>query len=266
MRIAIIGCGNMGTALARRLSKDHQLVLHDRDPVWTEGLAKEIYAQACQHIRDVVHEADIVILAVKPEHLQEVADQIAPALESKQILVSLLAGIPLDDLKSFFPSAKLVRMMPNIAAGYGEGVIGLAASEKIDGELKGELGKTFQPLGKIYWLNEEKMNALTSLTGSGPAFVFVMIESMIEAGIAMGFSAADAKQLVMHMIEGSLTVMKETKKHPSELKWQIASPSGTTIEGLIQLEDDGLRRAILNTFLASYHRAEEISFENRFNP
>lgn len=258
MRIAIIGCGNMGTAMAQSLSKEHELFLHDRDPVWTEGLQKEGFGKSYHQICDAIHNADMVILAVKPDHLEEVADQISSSMKEEQILVSLLAGVTLETIKSYFPTPMLVRMMPNLAATHGEGVIGLVNASHMSKEHKTEISHVFKPLGKLYWLPETKMDALTALTGSGPAFLFAIIESMVEAGVAMGFSAQDAQELILQMIKGSITLLQESKKHPAELKWRIASPGGTTIAGLLELEKSNLRSAVIQPFLASYKRAKEI--------
>jgi len=255
MRIAIIGCGNMGTALAQRLSKGNELFLHGRDPVWTEGLEKDGFGRSCRQIRDAIHQAEMVILAVKPDHLEEVADQISSSMKAEQILVSVLAGVTLETLKSYFPTPQLVRMMPNLSVTQGEGVIGLVSESH---QQQAELSKLFKPLGKLYWLPEEKIDALTALTGSGPAFLFAIIESMVEAGVAMGFSAQVAQEMVIQMIKGSVTLLEETKKHPAELKWRIASPGGTTIAGLVELERSNLRSAVIEPFLAAYNRAKGI--------
>ena len=150
-------------------------------------------------------------------------------------------------------------MMPNLPLVYGMGVIGLSSSNKIKNEDKEHLTKMFGSLGKIYWLPEEKIDALTALAGSGPAFFLVMVEAMIDAGIAMGFTAADAQGLIYQMLRGSLTLLEQTSKHPGELKWQIASPQGTTIAGLKRLEELALRGGIMNTFLAAYDRAKKLS-------
>ena len=179
-------------------------------------------------------------------------------LKKGQVIISLLAGIPIVTLKESFPRATILRMMPNLALIYGKGVIGVSSNEKISKKNKESLTKVLESLGKVYWLSEDKINALTALTSSGPAFFFVMMEAMIDAGIAMGFSAQEAQDLIHHMLQGSLTLLEKTSKHPGELKWQIASPQGTTIAGLKKLEELALRGGIINTFLAAYDRANEL--------
>ena len=150
--------------------------------------------------------------------------------------------------------------MPNLALIYGEGVIGLSSDENIPQKNKEDLTKAFELLGKIHWLSEDKINALTALTGSGPAFFFVMVEAMVDAGIAMGFTAHTAQDLIYQMLQGSLTLLEKTSKHPGELKWQIASPQGTTIAGLKTLEELAIRGGIMNTFLSAYDRANKLFF------
>lgn len=258
-KIAIIGCGNMGRGLAQRLSKTSQLSFYDRNSEKTNKLEQEGYGKAYTDIEQALKDAELVILAVKPQNLKEAANLIGNKLKNSQTVVSLLTGTSIDLLKSFFPNVSIVRMMPNMALIYGEGVIGLASDEKMPKKDKDYLTKIFESLGAIYWLPEDKINALTALTGSGPAFLFMMVEAMIDAGIAMGFSAKDAQGLVYQMVRGGLTLLEKTEKHPGELRWQIASPQGTTIAGIKRLEELALRGGVMNTFLAAYECANKLS-------
>lgn len=259
MHIAIIGCGNMGTGIAKSLHTYHQLTLYDHYPATAQALARQVPAIACQELLSAVEEADLIILAVKPQNLTDVAEQLAPLLKPHQILVSLLAGISYSSLKQVFPHSIIVRMMPNLALIHGKGVIGLVENPLLSEKQKLLLQALFEPLGTVYWLPESKVDALTALTGSGPAFIFVLVEAIIEAGIYMGFKASDAKSLTLQMLKGSLALLEESDKHPGELKWQITSPGGTTIEGLKTLEDYAVRSGIIHTFLASYNRTKNMS-------
>lgn len=262
MKMTIIGCGNMGKGLAERLSATNQLYLYDHHVEKAEILEQEGYGKACRDIKEAFDHSEIVILAVKPQNFKEVAILIGKELKKEQIVISLLAGTSVEILKRSFPGVVIVRMMPNLALIYGKGVIGLSSDEKMLKKDKESLTKIFESLGKVYWLTEDKINALTALTGSGPAFFFVMIEAMIDAGIAMGFSAIDAQDLIHQMLQGSLTLLEKTSKHPGELKWQITSPQGTTISGLKKLEELALRGGIMNTFLAAYDRANQLSLDS----
>ena len=258
MQIAIIGCGNMGKALGQRLSQGNQLFFYDHHREKAEHLAKEGYGKACKDVSDALRPSEMILVAVKPQNLKQAAALIKNALRDNQVIVSLLAGTPISALRGHLPTAHIVRMMPNLALLHGEGVIGLSSDETVWAE---HLTKIFEPLGKVYWLPEEKMDALTALTGSGPAFFFTMVEAMIDAGIAMGFTVSDARGLVCQMLQGSLTLLEKTLMHPGDLKWQIASPQGTTIAGLRKLEELALRGGIMNTFLAAYEHGCKLSLQ-----
>lgn len=260
MKIAIIGCGNMGRGLAQRLSTAHQLFLYDRNIEKSAILAQEGYGKGCKNLQEVIDSSELVILAIKPQNLKESAPLISQNLNENQMIISLLAGTPLSTLKNYFPHSQIIRMMPNLALIHGEGIIGLSHHGKISKEVLDNLTNTFELLGKVYWLQEDKIDAITSLAGSGPAFIFTMIEAMIDAGIAMGFNVKEAQGIVFQMIKGSLTLLEKSNKHPGELKWQIASPEGTTIAGLKKLEEQSLRSGIIHTFLAAYERSKQLSF------
>lgn len=260
MQISIIGCGNMGSSLASRLSQSNQLFLYDHNNGKSESLSQKGYGKACKDILEALRSSEMIIIAVKPQDLKQVAELIKTHLKDSQTVVSLLAGTTIATLKQYFPSVRIVRMMPNLPIVYGEGVIGMTLGKKNKSDDK-HLTKVFESLGKIYWIPEEKMDALTALAGSGPAFFFSMIEGMVEAGIAMGFTSSDAQSLTYQMLRGSLTLLEQTSKHPGELKWQITSPQGTTIAGLKRLEELAVRGGIMNTFLAAYDRANQLSHE-----
>lgn len=249
----------MGNALALRLSSTQELQFYDHHEEKANHLAQAGYGKAFKNILDAIHLSEMIILAVKPQNLQEVAELINDHIQKNQVIVSLLAGISLNALRQSFPQREVVRMMPNLPIIYGEGVIGLSVNDHLKEIEKDHLMAIFKPLGTIYWLPEEKFEALTALAGSGPAFFFVMVEAMVDAGIAMGFNSKDAQGVVYQMLQGSLTLLEKTRKHPGELKWQVTSPKGTTISGLRVLEEHALRGAIINTFLATYNRAKDMS-------
>jgi pyrroline-5-carboxylate reductase len=259
MRIAIIGCGNMGTGLAEQLGPFHQLSLYDHDWNKAQELAQKVNGEAYQHLLEAVEKAQFILLAIKPQNLKEFSQLLGNHLKSDQLIVSLLAGTPLAVLKHYLENAILVRMMPNLALCYGMGVIGLVDSPDLSIELKKELQDFLSPLGLIYWLKEHQVDSLTSLTGSGPAFIFILIEAMIEAGVAMGFQPKDAQKLILQMLQGCVTLLEKTEQHPAELKWKIASPSGTTIAGIRMMEKQNVRSGLIETFLATHQRALEIA-------
>ncbi len=251
MKIGILGCGNMGQALAKVLSSKNHLFFYDHNYEKGEFLMEEGFGQACKTTGDLLKSAEMIILAIKPQNLREVAAEMRHQLHREQTIVSVLAGTTIDMLKSCFPVGKIVRIMPNLAVAYGEGIVGLSSEEVVDASI-------FQRLGKVMWLPEEKMDALTALGGSGPAFFFVMIEAMVDAAIEIGFTAGEAQQLVYQMVKGGLTLLEKTGRGPCELKRQIASPGGTTLAGLKKLEEGEVGNAIRGAFLAAIARANEI--------
>jgi pyrroline-5-carboxylate reductase len=259
MKITIIGCGTMGKGFAQRLSASCTLFFYDRHVEKAEYLQQKGYGKACHRVEDALEQSEVIILAVKPQGFAEVAKLIDRKPPANQMLISLLTGIPIARIEERFPHHRVIRMMPNLALIYGEGLIGLTTGIQLTKKEKKQLLEICGPLGKVYWLEETKINAFTALAGSGPAFVFTLIESMVDAGIAMGFSAKDAQEIVQQMIKGSLHLLDNSGQHPGELKWQIASPGGTTIAGLRTLEELGVRGGIINTFFSAYERANELS-------
>ncbi|MDF2550581.1 MAG: proC [Chlamydiales bacterium] len=257
-KLGIIGCGNLGRQLAKRLAPHYPLFLYDREAEVTSEVALSVNAGPCQDPIEVAHLSDILFLVVKPKDFAPLAASIQQELQNKRLIVSTLAGISLETLKSYF-SAPVLRMMPNMAIAYGSAPIGLSRAEEFPPLLEETLSSIISLCGTPYWVDESLMDALTALIGSGPAFALVMIESIVESAIAMGLNAPTGLQLTCHMLKNAIQLIEKTKSHPAELKWQIASPSGTTIAGLKALEEKGLRSAIMHSFLAAHEKARQIS-------
>lgn len=254
--IRIIGAGKMGANIAHPLAKAHSLSFYDKQIEKAQALAHEYNAAAVSSPFQGVSQETIVLLAIKPQDFVTFLEVKAPS--QFHSLISILTGVTLSTLESAFPSIPIFRMMPNLAVRSGEGVVALATSQKTSSLLREEISHLFLPLGLVKWFPESQFDGVTSLTGSGPGFFFVLVEAMIDAGIAMGFSHEDAFDLAKQMIAGSLSIMKETGKLPGELKWQVTSPGGTTIAGLRKLEEKGVRSGLIETFLAAYERSKSL--------
>ncbi len=260
MKIVVIGCGVMGGALAKHFAQDNEVLLYDHHKEKSEKLAKEIGAKVCKDLIEAAKESEVILLAVKPKDLTSASKAISAV--TKGVLISILAGTSLATLKKNFPSASCVRMMPNLPLTCGSGVLGLAEDPALHESVKKDVGTILQGLGLVLWLPEAKIEALTPLAGSGPAFVLVMIEAMIEAGIFMGFTAAEAQELVLKTIEGTVAMLRASGKHPAALKWEIASPAGTTIAGMKEMEERGVRAGIAGALVAAYRRNQVLLGEN----
>lgn len=256
MKIAVVGCGVMGSAFARFLSKKHDIILVSKTKEKADELCKEIDAEVME-LSKAADAADLIILGFKPKDLQLVAAQLSSALAPGKIIMSLLAGTDISTLHKSFPKAQIVRIMPNLALTVGKGIIGVA--DLSDLVLKKQIAGILEGMGLLYFLPESKMDAFTALCGSSPAFVFVILEALMEGGVAMGFTFQDARELVLQVFEGSVELMKETQKHPAELKMLISSPGGTTIAGLKEMEAQSVRSGLIQTLFACYAKSQEMS-------
>lgn len=258
MKIAIIGCGTIGSSMAARWSPTHKIALYDRTFSKAQNLAEAIQAKAFSSATEAIAGRKVILLAVKPQNLAEASELIYKSLQSDQLLASVLAGITLESLTKYFPNAQIIRVMPNIALRYGQGVIGLSDYEPLIPFTKDEIQKLFLPMGWIHWMKEDKMNALSSLAGSGMAFAAAIIEASVEAALAMGLNAEEGLKIILEMFAGTVTTLQQTGMSPSALKLEVTSPGGTTIAGLLAMEKAGLRAAIMETFLATYQRNNDL--------
>ncbi len=258
MKVALLGCGKMGGGIAEKLSKTHELFLFDHHAEKTEALAIKIGAIRCKSAVEAVSKGEVIIIAVKPHDLDCLAKEIRSEMGGEKLIVSCLAGVNTKTLQEAFAKIPVLRIMPNLAVIFGEGVIGIADTAELSQSFKEKATQLFTPLGALHWVPETQIDAISSLTGSGPAFVSVIIEAMVDAGIAMGLECEKAKQLVFQLLSGTITILQETGKHPGALKWEVSSPGGTTIAGLRCLEDHGVRAGIINTFLATYQCNKEL--------
>ncbi len=259
MKITVIGCGNMGSAFARHFAKNHCVLLYDRNPSKAETLAKEIKALFEVDVGTAIQEADVILLAIKPKDLSAFAKTSAANFTEDKILISLMAGATLSVLKRHFPKPTLVRTMPNLALVFGHGVIGVVDDGHFTLQRKQQIDSLFEGMGLIAWMPEDRIDALTAVSGSGIGFVLVMIEAMIDGGVHLGFTVKEAREFVLKTMEGAVALMRESGKHPAELKLQIASPGGTTIAGLKVMEEEGVRSGIVRALVACYEKALEIT-------
>ncbi len=259
MKIAIIGCGSMGSALARHLSKHASLILCDRGKEKGQALAKEIGAHFIESPGDAIKDAEWVILAIKPKDLKLLAPQLT--LTKDQTLFSVLSGATIATLKKLFVKPSVIRMMPNTAVSIGKGIIGFAEEEGLEESKKQKIEKQFSSLGLLHWIPENKMDAFAALAASSPAFGFVIMEAMMDAGVSLGFSAKESRDIVLSVFEGCVALLKDSSKHPAELKLQITSPGGTTIEGIYALEAGGIRKSMFDAMTATYLKGVKMSHE-----
>ena len=263
--LGVIGVGQMGGALVRGIIRagvlaPGQIIIADADPRRVSALAEEIGVEAAANNSQAAEQSEFVLLAVKPDLAAEVAQEIAGTASADQTLVSIATGVTTSRLKDAIGRSDLpvIRVMPNTPALVGAGAFAVAAPgvalERVEA-----LKRLLEPLGRVVVVGEELMDAVTGLSGSGPAFVFVMIEAMADGGVAAGLPRSTAQLLAAQTVLGAAKMVLETGEHPAALKDAVASPGGTTIAGLSKLERGGFRAAIVSAVRAAAKRARELS-------
>lgn len=250
----------MGEAILSRLVASHtympsDICVSDPMPERRDLLAQKYGIQVTPN-NLVAAEAEIMLLAVKPQSLSVAAIGLNNTPAS--CIVSILAGVTLAQLEMMFPNKSIVRAMPNTPAQVGAGVTAIATNALVDSTQLEAVRKIFKAIGTVVEVAESLMDAVTGLSGSGPAYVALVIEAMADGGVAAGLPRAVAMQLATQTVLGTAQLLSETKLHPAQLKDQVTSPAGTTIAAVAQLEKAGLRSAMIEAVLAATHRAQEL--------
>jgi pyrroline-5-carboxylate reductase len=257
--ILIFGCGNMGGAmlrgwLAAGVGQERFTVVDPAVRNLPEGVAVHRSAN------EVDRTFDTVLLGIKPQMLASLAPEIAPLLTPDALLISILAGAETATLAAHFPGARIVRLMPNLAAAIGKSPLGLF-SEHLNAEAQAGLNAMLAPLGTPVWLDDEShMDAVTALAGSGPAFVYRFIDAMAQGGIEAGLEPDVAARLALATVEGAALLAAASNETPSELATRVTSPGGTTAAGLTMLDDgDALKTLVAETLRAARDRGAELA-------
>lgn len=262
--VGFIGTGNMAEALIKGLLRAGLLVperIWGSDPRKSRcEVIKERYGiGVTTHNLDVVRKASIVMLSVKPQVLCSVCDEISPYLKPRALVISVAAGVPLAVLQAHLPKGtRIIRVMPNTPALVGAGATAIAAGDNATAEDLQTTERIFKSVGMTVVLEEEQLDAVTGLSGSGPAYVFLMIEALSDAGVKMGLSRYNSLALAAHTVLGSAKLLIETGEHPGQLKDMVTSPGGTAIAGLHTLEAGGLRTTLMNAVEAATRRSREL--------
>lgn len=258
MKIAVIGCGVIGSALARHFADENQVFLVDRTYKKSLALAQELGAVAFETAVEAIKKAEMVVLAFKPKDLAAFAADSAQAFKHAPMIVSVLAGTSVALLKQHFPSSAIVRIMPNLPMICGEGVIGFVQTPQMTPERRKSIDEAFEGLGLLHWISEDQLEMLSAIAGSGPAFNLVILQAMIDSAIMLGFSPEQAKEYVLKTTEGSIALLKTTGKSAEELINQVAPPGGTTREGLKVLAEKNVSQILKDTYQATFNRAKKL--------
>lgn len=268
INLGFIGCGNMGAALVRGIVKAGKvpagsIFIYDVDKSKTGELAAETGVKAVDDNGEVIRNSDVIILAVKPGVVRTTLEPLAAAFDSTKVLVSIAAGITIKTLKEIIGNqVKIVRTMPNTPALVSEGMTILSYDEEIDDQEKMVVKELFKCVGGVEVLDEKLMSEVIAVTSSSPAYVFMFIEAMADAGVQAGLQRSLAYKLAAQAVLGSAKMVLETGKHPGELKDMVCSPAGTTIEAVHTLEKNGFRYAVIEAMRECTRRAREIGKES----
>ncbi len=263
MKISFIGGGVMGEAmikslLAKGAVKPADITVSDVSEARRDILKERYGVKAAADTREVVKGAEVVVLAVKPQELGKVLGEMK-GLSSQQLVLSIVAGATLEGLREGLGHSCLVRAMPNMPAQIGEGITVWSATSEVNQRQKEMAESILAALGKeIYVGGEKYIDMATALSGSGPAYVFLIIEALVDAGVHIGLPRDMAEKLVVQTVLGSTRAVEAMGKHPAELKNMVTSPGGTTTEGLLQLETGGLRSLLLRAVIAAYNKAKAL--------
>lgn len=261
MRIALIGCGNLGSALLRGFlqTSKHDIIVCDSDDDKLAALLSAYKVEISASVSQAVKDADVVVCAVKPKQIAGVLTAARHTMEAKKeppLLISVAAGVTTEMLRQAIgEKVRIVRVMPNVACLIAKGVSGIYGANENDVSLADEL---FQSVGETFLCGQEsELNVVTALGAGGPAFIFVAIEALADGGVRMGLTREQALRMAASMTMGAAALMLETGQHPAQLKDMVASPGGTTIAGLHILEKSGFRGALISAVEASTKRAAE---------
>lgn len=270
IKLGMVGGGVMGEALLSRLvaqklyHPDHILVsepqAHRRDV-----LVQKYGIQVTSDNRAAAAASDILILAIKPQVFDVVAKELAEddggrrlAGETLPVVVSILAGVPLRQLELAFGGQPVIRAMPNTPATVGSGITAIASGKAVTNSHIEQVRAIFQAVGEVVEVPESLMDAVTGLSGSGPAYVAIMIEALADGGVAAGLPRAIAFKLALSTVLGTAQLLHQSEMHPAQLKDQVTSPGGTTIAGVTQLERAGFRSALIEAVQAASQRSQQL--------
>jgi pyrroline-5-carboxylate reductase len=263
-KIAFLGAGNMATALVRgAVSRGGltpgQLAVSDIRPEACAQLVDELGIEAAASNPAAVAFGDVIVLAIKPQVLASVLAEVVPHLKPQQLVISIVAGMSISRLSLMLGGhERIVRAMPNMPAVVGAGATALARGPGASEDDYARAAKLFESAGEVVRIEERLMDAVTGLSGSGPAYAFVAIEALADAGVRQGLARDVAIRLAAQTLLGAAKMVLETGEHPACLKDQVTSPGGTTIAGVAALEREGFRHALHAAVEAAAQRSREL--------
>ncbi len=263
-KIGFVGAGNMGEALISGLLKakfvsPEQMWVFDSDGERLQFIQKKYGIKKATDNHQIALQCNPILLCVKPQSMKEVIEEMAESLDASKLLISIAAGVPLYVIEAYArKQLRLVRVMPNIAVLVQEGASAIAPGNLSSEEDIRLTQSIFNCVGKSILLPEALMDAVTGLSGSGPAYVFLAIEALTEAGVHLGMTRLQAFTLASQTVKGAVKLLLETGEHPALLRERVTSPGGTTAAGLYKLEEGGFKKTLIEAVIAATQRSKEL--------
>mgnify|MGYP000914414313 CR=1 FL=1 len=263
MKIGFIGLGNMGASLAKAVLQAKtgaQILLANRSQAKVDVFIANFGGQASSN-DEIFAEADVIFLGVKPAQFSELLSQYQTILEKRAslLLISMAAGLTLEKLASLLPRQhRIIRMMPNTPVSIGQGVISYTLSANCQADDKEVFCQLLQHAGLLFEISEGLIDAATGLAGCGPAFVYLFIEALADAGVQTGLPRETALQMAAQTVLGAGQLVLESKQHPGVLKDQVCSPGGSTIAGVASLEAHAFRGTVMEAVKKAYKRTKKL--------
>ncbi len=269
-KLGLIGCGNMGSALlsgihAAGVCQPSEMIFSERNDTLVKEKEAVLGITGTSDNSALAKNSDIIVIVVKPYQLNDVADEIRNDIEPDQIIVVVAAGRTIASIKEVFTtlavagSLKIVRTMPNTPAMVGESMTALCVNDHMTEEDIVKVKAIFSAIGKVEVVDEGMMDLITGLSGSGPAFIYMMIEAMADEAVRLGMTRDTAYLFASQTVLGSAKMVRDTGKHPGELKDAVCSPAGTTIAGVCALEEAGFRDAVMRGVRAAVERSQSMT-------
>ena len=264
MKLAFVGGGVMGEAiiagaLKKRIAQPADIAVAEIVAPRREHLAKTYGARTTDNGAEAAAGAELLVLAVKPQEFANASKSLAGALEPGQTVLSIMAGVTINTIRSSLQHDAVVRSIPNTPAQIGEGVTVWTATEAVPENGRKDVQRLLSVLGlEMYVVDEKYIDMATAVSSSGPAYVFLVMEALVDAAVHIGLRRELATPIVLQTVLGSARYAQESGKHLAELRNQVTSPGGTTTEGLRELEDAGLRAAFIEAVEAAYEKAKEL--------
>ena len=264
MKITFIGGGAMGEAilsaiLKKKLSTPEAICVSDINESRLKYLEQKYGVTVTSNNRQAVDNSDIVVMAIKPQNLAEVMADLKSQLKPDQLILSIIAGARIDTLCQGLDHRSIARAMPNTPVQIGEGMSVWTATSEVTEAQKGWVSSMLGTTGKEIYVDDEKyLDMVTAVSGSGPAYFFLFVESLVDSAVQIGIPRDMAEELVLQTMLGSAHLLQESGKPPAELRRMVTSPGGTTAEAILQFENGGFRNLVLQAVTAAYNKAKKL--------